>query len=115
MSKRSKKLPANLDECFQLLNENLNDRDRKEIQEITEDEFSMKSHFGLGMWIRNQLFRRGNGELMKYLKEQGLTQPVHLDDISDIVIRAYYRHLTGKDIDLGGIMSCFNRMEEPKE
>ena len=72
---------------------------------MTEEEFSFESHFGLGMVIRNDCFRGGDGQLIEHLRQHGLEFPIHLDDISDIIIRAYYRHLIDVDIDLESLIA----------
>lgn len=82
---------------------------------MTEDEFSFESHFGLGMGIRNEWFRGGDGVLIEYLKKEGLTFPIHLDDISDVIIRAYHRSLIGVDIDIKGLVASISNKDQEKE
>lgn len=50
-------------------------------------------HFGLGLWIRNNLLDEG-GELYKLLKSAGLPEK---DSMSSLIIKLFYIHLKLSD------------------
>ena len=89
-----KQKPKNLTECIQMLDKNLKKQDKEYIKALTEEEFFMESHFTLGMGIRNEWFRSGNPELVKFFLDQGVK---HLDDMSAMILTSYYRHLTNSN------------------
>jgi hypothetical protein len=89
-----KEKPKNLTECIQMLDKNLKKQDKEYIKTLTEDEFFMKSHFTLGMGIRNEWIRRGNPELVKFFLDQGVKHP---DDMSAMILTSYYRYLTNSN------------------
>jgi hypothetical protein len=52
-------------------------------------------HFGLGMWIRNNLgLWQGNDELMQVIRERD--QAIHTDDVSMVIIAAVWRAAAGR-------------------
>lgn len=96
-------IPRNLEECYVALNEmNIQDLDSWIKEE--EDSALSGSHFGLGMWIRN------NWDLWAVKKtpfwEEGLSGYFnnlgihHPDDMSSIILTSYHRHMNGRDIRL---------------
>lgn len=89
--------PQNLEEAVEQLKKIHPDTTKQKIRSMTEDEFLAGSHFGLGMWIRNnwQLWK-GKG-LADYFNSIGIFHP---DDMSGIILRSYYRELTGKEWDV---------------
>ena len=46
-------IPKNLNECYNELNSMLDKKLIEEIKNKTETEFTTGSHFGMGLWIRN--------------------------------------------------------------
>src|SRR5690606_3973134 len=46
-------IPKDLEDCFVQIDKMLNDSSRIEFKKISEEEFTAKTHFGLGIWIRN--------------------------------------------------------------
>lgn len=93
--------PANIQECFPLLEENLKGAELEKFKGMEEDEAVVASHRGLGAWIRNEWIRSRPGEprrpLGEYFLEKGLRHP---DDMSSIVLTSFHRYLNGKDIEL---------------
>ena len=90
-------IPINLEDCFIQINSLLNDSIKSEIKNQTEDEFTTNSHFGLGMWMRNNWQLWGGSRLSKYFNQLGISHP---DDMSGIILSSYYRNHTGMDINL---------------
>lgn len=86
--------PKNIDEAIVQLDKLIDDTSRQNIQAMTENEFIANSHFGLGMWIRNNWGLWKGRDLSKYFNSIGIYHP---DDISGIILTSYYRHLKGQD------------------
>ena len=89
--------PVSLEEAVIQLSKVLPDTTQQNILLMTEDEFTAGSHFGLGMWIRNNWIRRGGGELVDYFKSKEIFHP---DDMSGIILKCYYRQLHNQDWEL---------------
>lgn len=57
---------------------------------ISEEEFTVNTHFGFGMWIRNNWNLWGGSRLSIYFNQKGIHHP---DDMSGIILVSYHRHL----------------------
>ncbi|MEM6516987.1 MAG: leucine-rich repeat domain-containing protein, partial [Bacteroidota bacterium] len=90
-------IPKNLNECFDQLNLMFSPKRIKEIKTKSEEEFSVGSHFGLGMWIRNNWGLWQGSRLYKYFNEKGLNHP---DDMSSVILTFYHRHLNNRNLKL---------------
>lgn len=86
--------PKNLEEAITQLDLMLEDEEKRMIIKVSEDEFLMNSHFGLGIWIRNNWDIWKGGELVNSLTRD-IDPPYfyHEDDLSSRILSAYYRHL----------------------
>lgn len=89
--------PKNLDEAVFQLEKIHDDTTKRKIVGMTEDQFIGDSHFGLGIWMRNNWGLWKGGELAKYFNSIGIFHP---DDMSGIILTSYYRHLKGQDREL---------------
>ncbi len=74
-----------------------NDTTKEQIRAMTEDEFTGRSHMGMGMWIRNNWGLWKGGALHDYFVSIGIFHP---DDMSGIILTSYYRQLKGQDREL---------------
>jgi len=90
-------IPKNLNQCFEQLNLMLDPKQIKEIKTKSEEEFSVGSHFGLGMWIRNNWGLWQGSRLYHFFKVKGISHP---DNISGIILTSYHRKLNGTEIQL---------------
>lgn len=90
-------IPKNLDDCFSQLNSFWNDSIQQSIKTISEDSFVAESHFGIGLWIRNNWGLWGSSRLSAYFSQLEIFHP---DDMSGIILRSYHRKLNNKDIKL---------------
>jgi len=86
--------PINLEEAVIQLTKILPDSTQQKILSMTENEFLGGSHFGLGMWIRNNWGLWRGGELAKEFNDKGIFHP---DDMSGIILKCYYRQLHNQD------------------
>ena len=90
-------IPADLDDCFTQIDGFWNDSTKTEVKSWSEDEFIANTHFGLGMWMRNNWQLWGGSRLSKYFNELGIFHP---DDMSSIILTGYHRYLNGEEIKL---------------
>ncbi len=105
--------PKNLDEAILQLEKLHHDTTKRNILRMTEDQFGLRSHFGMGTWMRNNWRLWGGGKLAKYFNSIGIFHP---DDMSGIVLTSYYRHLKGQDRALENQVKYYqNYWKESKE
>jgi len=98
-----KYVPKNLDECLQILDQMM--LDKNELLNVTEDEFIGMSHHGLGQRLRNEwgLWEKKN-KLTSYFNQLGVNEA---DDMSGMILRSFHRKMNGKHIDvLGQVKKC---------
>jgi len=82
--------PTTVDAAVRLLLGMVEEADQVQISSMTNDDL-YKLHFGLGMWIRNNMgFCAGNTAL---LKDTGEAEP---DDASMVIIRAFRDRLNSE-------------------
>ena len=86
--------PVNLEEAVLQLTKILSDTTQQKILLMTEEEFLTGSHFGLGMWIRNNWIYWGKKQLSKYFESIGIFQA---DGMSGIILTCYYRQLHNQE------------------
>jgi len=91
------KIPLNLTEALDELNSQLDDEEKEKIRNLGEDEFVILSHMFMGQNLRNLWLYPEGSPLMKFFKDEGLFME---DDMSDIILRSFYRYLKGEDIRL---------------
>ena len=85
--------PINLEEAVLQLTKILHDTTQQKVLSMTESEFLAGSHFGLGMWIRNNWIR-GGGQLANDFNSKEI---FHSDNMSSIILTCYYRQLHNQD------------------
>ena len=109
-------IPKNLEDCFLEIDKMLNDSLKTEFKKISEDDFTGKTHFGLGIWMRNNWSLWGSSRLSRYFNEKEIYHP---DDMSGIILTSYHRKLTNKNIDLENQINYYKTYwkvaEEPKK
>ncbi|MCH5598099.1 DUF6794 domain-containing protein [Niabella ginsengisoli] len=96
--------PKNLEEAISQLDKIHHDTTKQQILAMTEDQFIGNSHFGLGIWIRNNWRLWKDGDLSKYFNSIGIYHP---DDMSGIILTSYYRQLKGQDRNLDEQVKCY--------
>jgi len=89
------KIPLNLTEALDELNSQLDDEEKEKIRNLGEDEFVILSHMFMGQKLRNLWLYPQDSPLKKFFKDEGLFME---DDMSDIILRSFYRYLKGEDI-----------------
>ena len=88
-------IPTTLQEALQELESQLEDQEKDKIRNLGEDEFVTLSHMFMGQKLRNMWLYPKDSPLYEFFNAEGL---FHEDDMSDIILRSFYRHLRGEDI-----------------
>ena len=87
----------------------------EEMKNGSERDMKMR-HFGLGRWLRNNWALWKGSKLSKHFNKHGVFHP---DDMSAIILTAFWRNLNNKPLKLEEEFSFYNRYwavrEEPKE
>lgn len=89
------RIPSNLTEALLELESQLSDEDKEKIRNLGEDEFVTLSHMFMGQKLRNLWLYPQDSPLRKFFSDEGLFSE---DDMSDIILRSFYRHLKDEDI-----------------
>ena len=82
-------IPNNLEECFEILKEELSEKDLT-ILKISSDKELSRYHHTLGLSIRNRWGLWADSPLKKYFEEIGLW---HADDMSSLILTCFQRYL----------------------
>jgi hypothetical protein len=93
--------PSTLSECFAILVLELSQEDKEEIVFQSEDDFTFSAHLGIGVWMRNQWMYQSKSAIYKHFQSIGFD---HEDDISELLLRFYHRHLTGKPLEVEALI-----------
>ena len=80
--------PSTVDQAVDYVLAVLSDEDKQTIRAMPEHEVGANLHFGLGMWIRNNLgLWHGNEGLV------AMSGSLHPDDASSVIVKALWRRL----------------------
>ncbi len=85
--------PKNLKECFEYLDRELDPEVIEQIKSLNNRDETFMHHFGLGMYLRNELGLWSGSKLTSYLREKDIL--MHPDDMSGIILKYYYDWLHG--------------------
>ena len=99
-------VPNTIAEALAELDRLLSKEDQLAFAAKTEEAATIDAQLGLGMYIRNEWFRPGKSRLVGQLRDYGAKS---FDDMSSMVLSAYWRHLNGKPIDLQRYGECYGR------
>lgn len=88
-------IPKTLEECYVELK---NIEGVEKWLKSSENAAMIDAHHGLGRWIRNNWgLWKSEGELYEWFKSNEINHP---DDMSNIILTSFYRHMKGQDIKL---------------
>ena len=90
-------IPKDLEDCFVQLNNMYADSTIEVIKAMSENEFSGRYHFSLGMWMRNNWGLWGGSRLSKFFNNMEI---FHSDDMSGIIMTSYHRKLTNTPLEV---------------
>lgn len=96
---RMKRVPKNLEECFLILEQVLDEETIKQFKAMEEKDMMATTHHSLGRWFRNNYGLWNNKSVLCiwFKEEFGI---VHADDISGIILTSFHRKLNAKEINV---------------
>lgn len=96
-------IPKSLAEAIEALDKQLPSEEKEKWMAMDGREAVVLAHFGLGMWMRNNWGLWSGSELSAYFNSLGISHP---DDMSGIILKAYWHHLNKKPFDLESEVAC---------
>lgn len=102
-------VPIDLPDCMRQLDSILTPENKELIRSLEEKDFLAKTHFSLGMWIRNNWRLWAGSRLATYFDEQGIHHP---DDMSGVILRCYYHYFRGEKVNYQQMLRKERRQEE---
>jgi len=97
-------IPENIEDCIKQIDGFWDDTTKTKMKNLSEKEFTARTHLGFGMWMRNNWGLWSGSRLSKYFNKFGINHP---DDISGIILTSYHRHLNNKEIQLNEQIQYF--------
>jgi len=91
------RIPEGLEGCLARLADRPGRNGRERFKSWPEEDVVGRTHFGLGLWMRNNWGLWSDSPLGRHFNEMGI---FHADDMSAIIILSHHRRLNGKDIGL---------------
>ncbi|MBP8726053.1 MAG: hypothetical protein KBF37_11965 [Saprospiraceae bacterium] len=107
-------IPKDLAEAMSELDRLTDDSMAAVIALAPEGEIASKLHFSLGRWMQLHWGLEEGSRLAAYLRSRGLSFP---DDMIDLLIRCWHRHLNGKPTEEEGLITKYQerrRLEHRK-
>ncbi len=95
VSKDDKK-PGTRTEAILWTIENLSDEDKANVRKMNLDDFLLDGHFGLGMWIRNELFYDNHQRERLEASMEREYRFIHPDDLSTKLLTDVWTELQCK-------------------
>ena len=93
-------IPATLDECYEVLDNELTGKAKRDIKKSSLDGL-IDYHFGLGLWIRNNWIYpvySAEDRIVRVFLDAGITHP---DDMSHEIITGYHYYLNSIVYEIG--------------
>ena len=82
-------IPKDIDEAIDTLDSILSAEDKQYATDsLSLEDFVASSHFGLGMWMRNNWGLWGGSRLQRYFNDR---QVIHPDAMSHEILKAFYK------------------------
>lgn len=88
-------IPVDLGDAMKELDRAMPNSEKRAIRELFRVEL-IHLHFGLGLTLRNNWGLWHESRLARYFESNGVSHP---DDMSAIILAAYFEHLHGRPID----------------
>lgn len=83
-------IPNNIDDCIKQLHEIISVEQKEKIRQMEEKDFVISSHFGLGLWIRNNWLYGYRSDLRTWFKDREIE---HEYDMSAEISKQFYNSL----------------------
>lgn len=98
--------PATLEETFTHLDRMFDDTAKYSFMTLPEDIATIRLHFTLGLYMRNNWGLWGNSQLKRHFEALGVFHP---DDMSAIILKSYHRYLNNKPLALDSQVQYYQR------
>ena len=108
----TEKIPNTIFEAFVELDALISPEEKKSFASAKEDIAITNSHMGLGTYIRNKWFRSGKSKLIGQMYRYGAES---LDDMSSMLLSAYWRHLNKLPSQLERQGKCYRKWWSEQE
>lgn len=106
-------IPEDLDAAVAALKAQLSDEAVEGVKKMSRDEASAAGHHGIGQWIRNNWgFWKKEGPLYQWMTDHGFEHP---DDMSSVVIEAFWCDLAGEPFDPEPLRAKFHAHWHPQK
>lgn len=86
-------IPKDLKDCFLQLDNLLSAGDKEQIKNLKDRSETIRYHFNLGLWIRNNWGLWRDSRLQKYFLDRKIFHP---DDMSSLILENYYDWLNNQ-------------------
>jgi hypothetical protein len=104
-------IPEDLDDCFAELERILGSEDITKLKNTAEDKLH-RYHYSIGKSLRNKWGLWKGSRLSEWFQEKGINHP---DDMSDIIIVSYWRHLNSRPVRLNEQIEYYKAYRKQKE
>jgi len=101
-----RRIPEDLEDAVNRLNARWKERELEILKGWTEEDAIGRTHFGMGVWMRNKWGLWGDSRLAKYFRGLGIHQG---DDMSAIIVASFYRRLNNREIALEEQVAFYRR------
>ena len=108
-SSKSVYVPVDLPDCMRQLDSILTSENKELIRSLEEKDFLSRTHFAVGMWLRNNWGLWAGSRLATYFDEQGIHHP---DDMSGVILRCYYHYVRGEKVNYQQMLRKERQQEE---
>ena len=102
-------VPVDLPDCMRQLDSLLTQENKELIRSLEENDFLARTHFALGIWIRNNWGLWAGSRLATYFDGQGIHHP---DDMSGVILCCYYHYLKGEKVNYQQMLRKERRQEK---
>ncbi len=99
--------PGTLKECFSCIEEHFSEDEITKLKNLKEDDL-IHTHFGLGLWIRNNWLHPKESPLMKTFSNYGWH--VEPDAMSALLIKATWLYLNNIEINVKKFRELMDEM-----
>ena len=99
-------IPADLKDAMVTLDRLTSEESKASYAAQTEDFVVERLYFSFGRWIAIHWGMYDGSRFSRFLQGLGVDQP---DGQKELVMRAYHRHLNGKDLDIRDLVTRYKR------
>lgn len=105
-------IPADLNDAMLTLDELTSEKIKESYIAQSEDFVVERLFFSFGRWIAINWGLYDGSRFSAYLRRLGVDQP---DGQKEFIMRAYHRHLSGKDLDVADLAGRYKRQRAERD